>query len=354
MRLTEQATISAGTATALLILASLLVAQFLSLSIWFVPKVTGLFILAMGVISRYLPAHLPIERLGPANQVTLARLALTALLGGCLGESSQSVAWFAVGTATLVLALDGLDGWLARRGGWTSAFGARFDMETDALLILLIAALAWQLEKAGVWVLLSGLMRYLFVASAMIWPWLGAALPKRRRRQTVCVIQVLSLLLTLSPVVGDPWSSNIAVVGLLLLCYSFAADVVWLRYHCRYHAKKRSTTKLEDTRALRPIVALLLAILFYLCVVSTTSVALAEPARYKIDPDHLSIGFLKDHSGYQKTLGMLRKVSGSYRFDDSSGALLDIEVAIETESVLNNPCKRDKIELIIGFGAIRQ
>ena len=39
----------------------------------------------------------------------------------------------------LLLALDGLDGWAARRQGLVSAFGARFDMEVDALLILALA-----------------------------------------------------------------------------------------------------------------------------------------------------------------------------------------------------------------------
>ena len=41
-------------------------------------------------------------------------------------------------------ALDGVDGWLARRSGIASAFGARFDMEIDALLILVLAVLAWR------------------------------------------------------------------------------------------------------------------------------------------------------------------------------------------------------------------
>ena len=52
------------------------------------------------------------------------------------GRPSARVAILAL--AGLVLLLDGVDGWLARRGGWCSRFGARFDMETDALLVLLI------------------------------------------------------------------------------------------------------------------------------------------------------------------------------------------------------------------------
>ena len=53
-----------------------------------------------------------------------------------------------------------------------SAFGARFDMETDALLIQVLAILAWQYGKAGPWVLVSGLLRYLFVAAGWVWPWM--------------------------------------------------------------------------------------------------------------------------------------------------------------------------------------
>ena len=49
------------------------------------------------------------------------------------------------------------------RSNEASSFGARFDMETDALLILVLAALVWQHGKAGPWILAAGLMRYAFV-----------------------------------------------------------------------------------------------------------------------------------------------------------------------------------------------
>jgi phosphatidylglycerophosphate synthase len=150
------------------------------------------------------------------------------MLGGLLGESSPAIAWPAAAIAASILLLDGVDGWLARRGGWVSAFGARFDMETDALLILLMAALSWQLDKVGAWILLSGVLRYLFVAAGLIWRWLRRALPESRRRKTVCVLQVLSLLTVLTPVVSPPWSAGIAATGLVLVCYSFLVDVVWL------------------------------------------------------------------------------------------------------------------------------
>lgn len=207
---------------------AVLLAPPLGLGEAFALKALLFFSLAVLWLGAYLPDHLPHDRLGPANRVTLGRLGLTALLGAMIGESTPALAWPALGIAALALALDGIDGWLARRGGWASAFGARFDMETDALLILVMAALAWQLDKAGAWVMLSGAMRYLFVAAGLVLPWLRGALPPSRRRKTVCVLQVLSLWLALAPFVPPPWSGGLAAAGLALLCYSFLVDIVWL------------------------------------------------------------------------------------------------------------------------------
>ena len=104
--------------------------------------------------------------------------------------------------ASVAAALDGVDGWIARRTRTATAFGARFDMETDALLILVLSALVWKSGKTGPWVLASGLMRYAFVAAATIWPWMQEPLEPSRRRQEVCVVQVVALLVALLPSLG--------------------------------------------------------------------------------------------------------------------------------------------------------
>jgi phosphatidylglycerophosphate synthase len=126
-----------------------------------------------------------------------------------------------------------VDGALARRRNEASAFGARFDMETDALLILVLAALVWQLGKAGVWILLAGLLRYLFVAASFVLPWLGGVLPPSRRRQTVCVVQIVSLIGALVPVVTQPASAALALAGLIILIWSFTVDVAYLARQAR-------------------------------------------------------------------------------------------------------------------------
>jgi phosphatidylglycerophosphate synthase len=96
-----------------------------------------------------------------------------------------------------------------------------------------LAALVWQQDKAGAWILLAGLLRYVFVAASYAWPWLGAELPPSRRRQTVCVVQIVSLIGALAPLVVLPWSAALALAGLVPLVWSFGVDVAWLARHAR-------------------------------------------------------------------------------------------------------------------------
>jgi phosphatidylglycerophosphate synthase len=133
-----------------------------------------------------------------------------------------------------VLVLDGVDGWVARRFGTATEFGARFDMETDALLILVLSALCFRYDKAGAWILAAGLMRYAFVGASKVWSWMGAALPASRRRQTVCVVQIVTLLVCIAPFVARPWSSAVGAAGLAVLAWSFAVDVRWLASRARH------------------------------------------------------------------------------------------------------------------------
>lgn len=181
--------------------------------------------------------HLAAQSFGAANQITLGRAALTALLIGLFGEPAAPVlAWTALAVAIAVSILDGVDGAVARRRGQVSRFGARFDMEIDALLILVLAVLAMQFGKAGTWVLAAGLLRYAFVAAGAVLPWLAAPLPPRRRRQVVCVVQIVSLIVCLAPVIPTPWSAIAAALGIGALTWSFAVDLVWLG-----HNRRRST-----------------------------------------------------------------------------------------------------------------
>lgn len=204
--------------------------QIFQLSVSVVAQSLAAFAGFLLALSPFLPQHQPFTRFGPANTVTLLRVSIAALLAGLLGLAALTpdLAWLLAAMATVALILDGVDGWLARRSRMQSPFGARFDMETDAFFILILAALVWQSNKTGAWIMLAGAMRYGFVALGQWLPWLNQPLPPRRRRQTVCVIQAVVLALCLTPPLTPPASTFLAAGALGLLALSFAVDVVWL------------------------------------------------------------------------------------------------------------------------------
>jgi len=116
--------------------------------------------------------------LGPADLVTLARAVLvggvTALVADGLAGGGTPVAVLVV-LASTALVLDAVDGRVARRTGTASELGARFDMETDAVGVLVLSVHVATL--LGPWVLAIGAMRYAFVAAGRALPWLRAPLP---------------------------------------------------------------------------------------------------------------------------------------------------------------------------------
>jgi len=193
-------------------------------------KAAAVFALGLALVLRGLPAHAPHARFGTANRVTLLRLALVAWLAAGLGEGAgdEATAWRTIVIATVAALMDAVDGAFARAQGLASEFGARFDMETDALLVLVLSLLVAQSGQAGAWIVAAGLMRYLFVAAAQPWPWLAGPLPPSTRRKTVCVVQITGLIVCLGPIIPPAWAQAIAAATLAMLTASFAVDIGWL------------------------------------------------------------------------------------------------------------------------------
>ena len=191
--------------------------------------VAGVAFFALGAIIAgwQLARQSPHPRLGAANTVTLLRLALvSSLVIPLVGATASPVAIIAV--ATVSLSLDGVDGWLARRQGLSSRFGAGFDMEVDSVFALVLAVLAFVVAGVGWWVILLGLPRYLFGIAQLIWPWLTAPLPPRYSGKVICVIQLIVLIVLQSPWVPAPIAVVLTVGVLGALAWSFGRDIVAL------------------------------------------------------------------------------------------------------------------------------
>jgi phosphatidylglycerophosphate synthase len=170
--------------------------------------------------------HYPYADLGLCNLVTLGRLLLTSALLAPL--TAPGAVWGIVAVASIALTLDGIDGWLARREARESAFGARFDMEVDTALGMILALNAWAAGIAGPLVLLLGLPRYLFALAAWLWPWLDRPLPDRYGRKVVCVAQIAALIALQLPALSGAAGMAIVTVTLVALGWSFGRDVLWL------------------------------------------------------------------------------------------------------------------------------
>lgn len=187
----------------------------------------AVFAAAMGVASFGLVQTYPHQMLGLCNAVTLSRVALVAFLAGALLSPGTSP-WVVFCAASLAFALDGLDGWLARRSGLVSGFGARFDMETDAGLAGVVALWVLLAGTAGPEVLALGFMRYAFVVAAMFMPALHAPLPEAFRRKVVCVIQISVLVLLIFPLTPQIIVAPMTFAAVALLSWSFLIDIIWL------------------------------------------------------------------------------------------------------------------------------
>lgn len=165
--------------------------------------------------------------LGLCNIATLGRLVIVGILFVAL-LAGVAPSWPLFGLAVCALCLDGVDGWLARKHGLASDFGARFDVEVDAAFALVLACFAAMSGAAGGYVILLGLPYYLFGAAQMRLPWLTRSLPEKFSRKAVCVLQIGGLIALQVPFLADGQLSIVIAGVAVALLWSFGRDILWL------------------------------------------------------------------------------------------------------------------------------
>lgn len=165
-------------------------------------------------------------RFTAATWVTMGRASLVVGVAALAADTGDRPVAALVALTLGALALDGVDGWVARRTG-ASALGARLDGEVDALLMLVLCVpiAGW----AGAWVLVIGLVRYVFYAVGRVLPWLdGGRLPFRYWRKVVTAVQGVVLTAAVADVLPRAPMRIALIVALGLLAESFGRDVWWL------------------------------------------------------------------------------------------------------------------------------
>lgn len=181
-------------------------------------------------------ASLPdVDGPGPADLVTGLRLGMAIGIGSMTlsGHPSEGLV---TGLLLLALTTDAFDGWIARRTGSASRFGARFDLETDA--VLLLAASLAAMHHAGPVVLLAPLMRPLWVLAGLVFPWMERPLPPSLRRKVLCALPIFLLLAVPWPLAGTVLAAPVGTLAALLLVVSFSID---LAHQWQHRQTARST-----------------------------------------------------------------------------------------------------------------
>jgi phosphatidylglycerophosphate synthase len=166
--------------------------------------------------------------LGPANRVTLARASLVAGVTALVVTSISRPIPTAVLVALIgvALALDGVDGQVARRTGSASALGARFDMEVDAFLILVLSVFVGGMF--GWWTVAMGAFRYVFAFASRALPWLAVPLPPRFSRKVVAAVQGVVLVVATAQLLPPALAYAAVLAALASLTWSFGRDIAWL------------------------------------------------------------------------------------------------------------------------------
>jgi phosphatidylglycerophosphate synthase len=156
-------------------------------------------------------------RFGAANALTSGRIVATL---GLPALSAASAPLAVAACALAVFALDGVDGWLARRQGLASEFGEYFDKEADAFLLLVLCMLLYLEGRLGVWIVVPGLLRYAFVVFLLLAK--PAVLKERRSTlgRWIYFGMIAALIAGFTPF--PAFYTPFAAVMSLVLIYSFA------------------------------------------------------------------------------------------------------------------------------------
>lgn len=178
----------------------------------------------------------PTGDFGLANMVTTLRLVATM---GMLVGFAREPGWVLAAVALFILLLDVVDGWLARRSSLNSTFGARYDIESDAFLVMTLSVLLCQRGQAGPWVLLAGAWRYLYVLAPLVIPTPVGEGPRSRWGRTAYVVMVISFMLALA--LPQSSAEPLSLLGTSVVTLSFLYSF-WLRYGPAREAQPENAT----------------------------------------------------------------------------------------------------------------
>jgi len=118
--------------------------------------------------------------------------------------------------------LDVADGFMARRLGQASYFGAVFDQEVDAVFVICAGSYFYFVSGLALWVLIPGILRYTF--RLMVWIRNAADFREKRRPLLATFAGLNFLLLTVAIILPPDAQFGILVLSTGLFIVSFSVS----------------------------------------------------------------------------------------------------------------------------------
>lgn len=167
--------------------------------------------------------------LTPADLVTLGRgvlvLGCAAVIVRGLVVEGTARTWWVAGLATAAWALDGVDGYVARRTGTVTEHGAVLDSAVDGTLVLVLSV---AVAPVAPWALLGGLLYPAYLLGRWWRPRWRRPLPHSRRRRLIGGALCVTLCLGAAPPVPDLAVQVAVGPAVAFVTWSFLVDVRWL------------------------------------------------------------------------------------------------------------------------------
>jgi len=185
------------------------------------PAVAGIGLLALLIVFAAAAPKAPSGQATAGTRFTVARVAMTCLLGGLAvvpaGNPPDPLLWSVALMGIAAAGFEAVDGWLARITDSASGFSEKLGTMAGALLVLALALLVWRLGLAGVWVIAAGALG---LAEAALLEGRGAS-----QRDIWRVGAGLAVRLALAAAIV-PVMPPIAVTGLASLATAIAIGLI--------------------------------------------------------------------------------------------------------------------------------
>lgn len=159
---------------------------------------------------------------GLPNMITTLRLAAFIT---CLFFVGSLDPYVFTACIVVVLIADGLDGFLARKLGQSTVFGALFDMEVDAFIGCALAVTGYFMFDLSEAVIAAGVLRYIFVLFVRLMRWTDRKVVVPGAR-TFAILFFISLLTPF--VFGASFGYWATIAGSMLVFYSFGRETILL------------------------------------------------------------------------------------------------------------------------------